>query len=610
MSFIVSSAPESTSGAASLFPADAAEHWEVFRDAGHCRVCVSSPASVASIPSETQSDNAPTASAASSNSCPEAIVILDGYLADSSGQPHEPEERTPAARIADLIQCDGFDAVEKLTGSFVAIFIQPDSGNVRVWRDRLGGRTAYWQHDGDRFVLASSSDQIARTLGQVRLNDAWLAHWFGIRWPARPALTPFAGIQELLPGERLEFVDGRVSRQRVPFTMLAAAPRLSPAEWVERFRSTFEKSVEACLPEYGDAAVMLSGGMDSGPTAVIASGLLNDQGRSLTAVSWSLPDLPDADETEHIQTLANALSLRSELFDGGDCVPFDRLTTDLVVTDFPTFNFYRETILRCYQGAADQRLQVILNAAKGDLLYPPWNAQLAELWARGEGRAFVSFLALKLRTLGLLGTWRDPDFRHWVGRLLLPLRRRRAPPPAWLTEAAIACLPETDRWPPEADRHPLPEYASHLIGQAMAWGVAHENLFSQRYGVERRDPFQNEALVKLMLEMPVSMCFRDGMDKWVMREVMRGRMPEKLRAKGRTGLLNSFLRMGFERNREKLKRFLLEEHTDWQHWVRRDYVRDVLEGRTESARGMLVIGNCVGYSLWRQRLDEEGILIR
>ena len=97
------------------------------------------------------------------------------------------------------------------------------------------------------------------------------------------------------------------------------------------------------------------------------------------------------------------------------------------------------------------------------------------------------------------------------------------------------------------------QWAPRMPGQ-----MTHENLFSQRYGVERRDPFQNEALVKLMLEMPVSMSFRDGMDKWVMREAMRGRMPEKLRTKGRTGLLNSFLQMGFERNREKLKRFLLE----------------------------------------------------
>ena len=217
---------------------------------------------------------------------------------------------------------------------------------------------------------------------------------------------------------------------------------------------------------------------------------------------------------------------------------------------------------------------------------------------------------MKLRALGLSGTWRDPNFRHWAGRPLRRLRHRRVPPPEWLTKAAIDCLPETDRWPPEADRHPLPEYASHLIGQAMAWGIAHENLFSQRYGVERRDPFQNEALVKLMLEMPVSMSFRDGMDKWVMREAMRGWMPEKLRTKGRTGLLNSFLQMGFERNREKLKRFLLEEHTDWQRWVRRDYVRDVLEGRIDSERGLLVIGNCVGYSLWLRRLEEEGISIR
>jgi len=536
-------------------------------------------------------------------------ILAEGYLDESRDSRCDTAPRSTATAIASLVSEQGYAAVEGLSGCFIAAIVFPQTGRIIVFRDRVGGRTAYWYHTGDAFGVATSSSLLAQRLPEIGLNAQWLAHWFGAGWPIRPALTPFSGIHELLPGERLEFADGRVKRHRRPFEMPEVPPRALRDDWVERFRTTFADSVNVCLPEHDDVAVMLSGGMDSGPVAAVAARSQHERGRSLTAVSWSLPAAPNADESDYIRKLAGALEIPLDLFDAGDCVPYDRLSTDLVVADFPTFNFYREMILRCYERAAARGLRVILNAAKGDLIYPPRSTQLADLWTRRDALSFARFIFVKLRTLGLSGTWQDANFRHFVSRLLTPLRRRESSPPEWLTPYAAGCQPDRGQWPPEASSHRLPEYASHLIGQAMAWGIAHENLFSQRFGVERRDPFQNEALVRLMLEMPVSVSFRDGTDKWVMREAMRGRIPEDLRTKGRTGLLNSFLKQGFERNREKLRCFLFMENTEWQAWVRPQFVRDVLDDRDASGRGQMVVCNCVGYSLWLKRLQEEGIAI-
>jgi asparagine synthase (glutamine-hydrolysing) len=500
-------------------------------------------------------------------------------------------------------------SLDRLSGCFVIVIAWPSSGRVVVYRDRLGGRTAYWHRDNQRILLSSSAGMIAGALGRVSLDREWLAHWFGLGWPALPALTPFSSIRELLPGEQLEIADRRIHRHRAPFKMPVSAQARSSSEWLALFNSTFTDSVHACLDPEGSTALMLSGGLDSGPTAVVAANLLSGERRSLTAVSWSLPSIPDADESERIQGLAAALDLRCESFDGGDYVPYRRLTTDLVVADFPTFNFYREIILLCYEHAARLGISVILNAARGDLIYPPGNMRLADLWARGERGAFLSSLLRRFQILGWSGTWRDPSFRYWLRRLIQPLWSRRQSPPKWLAHSALVHLPEVDLWPVEVKQHPLPQYAARLIGSAMAWGTAHENLFSQRFGVERRDPFQNEALVRLMLQMPVSMSVRDGTDKWIMREAMRGRMPERFRIVGRTGLLNGFLRLGFEQNREHLRRFLFSKNTDWQAWVRPEFVGAVLDDRDVSEQGQMILGKCVGYSLWLKRLEIEGISV-
>ena len=605
MSFIVFSAPGSTSGAASFFPDDAAEHWHGYRAFGHCRVCVSAPASVAS------SGHAPTSSTTSSNPRLETIVIVDGYLADSSGKLHEPKEQTPAARIANLIQREGYGAVSKLTGSFVAIIVQPDSGDIRVWRDRLGGRTAYWHCWDGKFFVASSVSAIAAQLPRVAEDRRWLSSFFALQSPAPAGLTAFADVQEALPGEWLEFSNGALHRTREPFPLSSITADHSVSEWIDRFSSTFTRSVQTVVPPADDVAIMLSGGLDSGPSACIAAAELSRTGRKLHAVSWALAKDNRADESEFIQLLCAHLQQPLDLFDGSDLAPFGDLRTEMVHCDFPLFNGFRPLILECYRRAREAGAEVIINAAAGDRIYPHWNAALLDLWRRKQWSAFAAAMGRLIRYKGPTSLYSDPHVRHWIGQTMPWTRRfsKGESVPAWLTQEGASHLPAAESWPPEAMQHRLPQYAQHLIGQSMAQGMAHENAFSRRYGLDRRDPFHNEELVRLMLEMPVAMSWRGGVEKWVMRQAMRGKLPEPLRTKKRTGLLNTFFAAGFNRHVPRIEELLFAQQTDWQAWVRPKFVRTVLAGDTRSDKEMLIVNQCIGHALWRQRLDEEGISI-
>ena len=74
----------------------------------------------------------------------------------------------------------------------------------------------------------------------------------------------------------------------------------------------------------------------------------------------------------------------------------------------------------------------------------------------------------------------------------------------------------------------------------MTSGRCHEQYFADLHGIERRDPFHDESLVGFMLKAPASFSVREGRTKWIMREAMRGRLPDEFRLKQRTGLLNSY----------------------------------------------------------------------
>jgi len=149
-------------------------------------------------------------------------------------------------------------------------------------------------------------------------------------------------------------------------------------------------------------------------------------------------------------------------------------------------------------------------------------------------------------------------------------------------------------------------FGSTIIGYANAaeTGIAEE------YGLQRRDPFINEDLIKLMLKMPFSLSWRNGTSKWIMREAMKLKpyLPESIRTKARTGLLIDFYNAGFETNSGKTRDFLFREHTEWQEWVEPSLVKSALSGDADAENGRALAGIAVGYSIWRREIDRLPII--
>jgi len=195
------------------------------------------------------------------------------------------------------------------------------------------------------------------------------------------------------------------------------------------------------------------------------------------------------------------------------------------------------------------------------------------------------------------------NLRYLASRLVRGRRSVQQRPPIWMTREAASHYNQnqTPRIHGSGYRHP--QYERNLL--TSAHGTARENAFSNRYGVDRRDPFQNSRIVDLMLRLPFSFSHRKGYDKWIMREAMLGILPDEIRLKRRTGLLNSFYDAGFEHNKNAISEFLLTGHRDWQSWVRRDYLEAALAQERTAPSDQLVIARCVGYVLWRMTLREH-----
>ena len=529
-------------------------------------------------------------------------VAFDGYLANgeelAAGLEQAPAnpKANPAGLVAALLQDKGPDALNRLVGNFSLAAGHIADGRVVAMRDRMGGRTLYLSGAGKDVVLATRSAwALCQTRKTFEPDQNFLVGHFALRTAPPPGCSAFSGVTEVLPGESLTVTDRGVDTDRRPLDLSSDFDYRHPGDCISRFRELLEQAVSTALPAEGSVACMLSGGLDSGPVAALADRQLAQAGRGLQVCSWQLSGFPEADESVWIQIAAKGLSQPVDLFEGSSHLPFACTDDSTINPELPTYNAFRSLINECYRRAAQHDCRVILNGNAGDQLYPPADHLNIDRLKRRQWRPVWNDLLRSWHAGGLRRVLSNPAFRYPLGRLARPWRRHPGAP-SWLTASIRDNWETIPVWPPELRELPYPGYAWQLLGSRMAFGRAHESVFPNRFGVDRRDPFHDEALVRFMLHAPLGYSHHKGWDKWLMRRASKGLLPDSLRRKRRTGLLHPFFRGGLRSHRHTIRQLLFEQETDWQEFVSRDLIDDMLT-RGEHPREVLVC-KCVGLALW------------
>jgi len=506
-----------------------------------------------------------------------------------------------AERIAAVLDHASPAALRSLSGCFVLFAHHPASGRSIALRDRLGGRTLYYRSaPGGRLIVTTRSAWAAQASGQAVVeNPEFVVAQLALHNCPQPGHSAFAEVHELMPGEELRAHSGpriAVTRPSLSFATTGDGERIETA--TSRFIELLDRSVSGCLANEGDTACMLSGGLDSAPMAVLADRALARRPGQLRITSWVLSGFERADERRWIERIAADLDAACELFDGSNQTPYRRLDEAPISLDLPLYNPVRELVNQCYRNAAREGCTVILNGNAGDELYAPLHLVTIDRVRRRQWRAIAQDFSALWRRGGWRAVARDPAYRHPLGRLL-GRAARPSRPPNWLTRQARRHFRPPPTWPPESQHTPFPEYTRRLFGASMAFGRAHESAQSQRFGVDRRDPYHNEALARFMLHAPFDWSWHGGRSKALMRRASCGLLPEAIRLKGRTGLLDEFVLDGFVRHRKAIARLLFEEQTGWQAYVRREAVQAILAGDASPALGL--IDRLIGLALWQRQ---------
>lgn len=178
----------------------------------------------------------------------------------------------------------GKNGIHELNGMFAFIFIDFETDDVVVARDRFGIKPVYYFHD-DRYVIVSSEIQPIVQAGLVdkKLNEIQLKHYLRYKYVCPPE-TLYKNVFEILPGNILNINDTGFELENITMHSESSdTDNIDLSKIEDLLKDSLLQQLTAPVP----VGLLLSGGVDS--TLLLA--LAKHEGFSLP--SFSIVNAPN-----------------------------------------------------------------------------------------------------------------------------------------------------------------------------------------------------------------------------------------------------------------------------------------------------------------------------
>jgi len=493
----------------------------------------------------------------------------------------------------------------RLRGMFAVALWTNSTRRLVLARDRVGIKPLYIAHRGEDMFFGSELKAIlAHPEIDRRLSLAGLDCYLSLNYVPAP-WTLVDGIEKLLPGEWLEWLDGKVNRDAF-WRLPEQAPRQRSLESArEELDSLLQQSVREHLISDVPLGVWLSGGIDSSTILHYASQAsssrlktfsISFRGRSFDESSY-IQRMVEEYGTEHEE-----LDLNPELDLQGAIEEFayysDEPSADagaLPVWFLSKLCKTRTTVALSGEGADELfggYLTYRANTLAGYVRkLPPRAIQLAlaalRLWPVSNEK--ISF-EYKLKRL-LEGSLMSPERAHVYWNGTFSGAEKRSLVAMELPGALDQILGEL--------REMLSDQKDDL--GAYLWFdqkyylpddiLVKSDRMSMAHAVELRPPFLDDRIVEFAATLPASLKIRGSQQKFLLKELMRDKLPQSILQRKKIGFdipAHEWVRGPLRSLVVDTLRAGLSDHPEIFHsGVVESYLRDHLEKRIN-----------VGYHLW------------
>jgi asparagine synthase (glutamine-hydrolysing) len=527
------------------------------------------------------------------------LLALDGEVFNAE----ELEAKSDAEAIAGLFRRYGFEgALKRLKGDFAIVLLDIKAGRLWCGRDRAGVKPFYYVEFAGGFACASQPAALLRVPGVApRINRRYAALIAGSHYRTFDnALdeAPFESMRQLPAGHHLEIGLNGTSELRC-YWQLSELPQPgeSEAALAERYRALLSAAVERRLRKAARPGFTLSGGMDSSSVLCCAA---QASGRKQHAFSSVYAD-PTFDERAEIQDVVAARVERWYPVELGKDIDVLALVRRLVaVHNEPVATATWLSHDFVCGAARDAKFDALFGGLGGDELnageYEYFPMFFADLEAAGRREQLA-------REIERWAAYHDHPIyrkdaaaaRKAIATLTVPGSRGtvRANPERLLRYAHTVRKEFYDvaDFAPVME-HPFQSFLANrayqdLTRETTPCCLRAEDRQCTAAGLRHYDPFLDHEVIEFMFAIPSHLKIRNGITKWLLREAMKGVLPESTRT------------------RVKKTGWNAPAHV-WFSGARMQQVRDLVRSRRFRERGIYHVAAVEGILDEHQSIVESG----
>jgi asparagine synthase (glutamine-hydrolysing) len=395
-------------------------------------------------------------------------------------------------------------------------------------RDRFGIKPLYYHFDEAQLLFASEIKAIRRAFS-AKINDRRVSEFLWFR-PYKPDETFFDGVNQVMAAHYVELDVTKKSLQTMRYWELSelnsSYKKTDFAEATKSFYELFEQSIRLHMRSDVPVGTCLSGGLDSSSIVCLSqkllrAGSLAEKGlkdiKSLKTFS-SAPQEKRISEVPYIEEVVKHSGVvpyfTTPLLDDF-LEDFDKLVAihDEPFQDPSVYMQYRVIKL-----AKENGIKVLLDGQGGDECLSGYQRYIRDylkdlLREKKYLKALMSFFG----TLDMT----TPFFWRYIRKTF---GRKQGRPDEVVTVEKPAIEPQG---------YEINNLANRLRYDLLAGSITellkYEDTNSMAFSIESRVPFLFHPLIEYLFKLPMSTKINGRWTKYVLRQAMKGVLPEKVR---------------------------------------------------------------------------------
>lgn len=432
--------------------------------------------------------------------------------------------------LAQLMAADGPAALAQCEGMWAFAWFDTASGRMVLSRDRFGEKPLYYYRDGDAIYFGSEIKFIFALMGRrLPVNEDHLKRYLVLGYKAlyKTQDTFFRGIDEVRPGHCLA-VDAAGSTDSWAYwqPQFPAPGEMSYEEAVAGARERLVRSVELRMRADVPIAFCLSGGVDSPALIGVAKRMLGHDVHGFTIMNT------DAryEERDMVELVVRDLGLRHTPIplETSDFLPNLRELVRYHDAPVHTITYYAQWRLMAAVKAAGYK--VVVSGTGADEMFSGYfdhhNAYLAAMAACDKPRHAEALVEWRANVAPIVRNpyLQDPDYfiKRPSARDHIYLDAERFS--SMLTRPWMEPFSETSYTSPLLRNR----MANELFCESVPVILHDDDLNAMYFSIENRSPYLDTALFDWCQRIPTRHLVRKGRAKAVLRDAVRGVVPDAI----------------------------------------------------------------------------------